>query len=241
MEHKSKPNQTSAARRRLLKSAAVGGGIVAGSRALPDSWAKPIMASVMTPAHAQTSAPFTGIYTAAELEGGPLAMFDAVRNGPQYAILHALIPSAQASLAAGNDFCADQQDSGPITTFNLIIRINNDQTVDIAIDGGFLTDGPGDSSVDIICSGDSTIDVSNNIADASVNIGTEFFGDPDCFIDLTNMVATATEVTGSWSFSVGGPSDNEPVNCFGDFTAPLGGTFPAAESCAGAEITVGPF
>ena len=232
MEHKSKSNQTSAARRRLLKSAAVGGGIVAGSRALPDSWTKPIMASVMTPAHAQTSPdPVTGVFTVTGLEGGLISSLQKVRTGPQYAILNALIPSAQASLDVGNAVCLDQDDGPPFRTFDMIFRVNEDQTVDIAI-GQFPSDGG-----DFHCSGSSTIDGANAIADTSVNIG-QSFDTADCFIDLSNMSATNTELTGSWAFNIGtNDGSEEPVNCFGDFTAPLTGTFPPTViACAGEEV-----
>lgn len=45
-----------ASRRRLLKSVA-GGGTALGLVALPGQWAKPVVASVILPAHAQTSPP----------------------------------------------------------------------------------------------------------------------------------------------------------------------------------------
>ena len=227
MEHKSKPNQTSAARRRLLKSAAVGGGIVAGSRALPDSWTKPVMGSVMTPAHAQTSPdPVTGVFTVTDLPDGPISFFNTRRSGPQYAILNALIPSAQASLDVGNAVCEDQNEGSPFRTFDMIFRVNEDQTVDIAI-GQFSSDGG-----DFHCSGGSTIDGANAIADTSVNIG-QTDGTDDCFIDLSNMSATDTELTGSWAFNIGTNGDDEaPVNCSGDFTAPLTGAFPSTTACA---------
>jgi len=43
-------------RRKLLKSIAAGSGAVVAGKSLPESWTKPIVDSVMLPAHAQTSA-----------------------------------------------------------------------------------------------------------------------------------------------------------------------------------------
>jgi hypothetical protein len=42
-------------RRKLLKSIAAGGGAVIAGKSLPENWTKPVVDSVMLPAHAQTS------------------------------------------------------------------------------------------------------------------------------------------------------------------------------------------
>ena len=44
-------------RRKLLKSIAAGSGAVIAGKSLPDSWSRPVVDSVMLPAHAQTSQP----------------------------------------------------------------------------------------------------------------------------------------------------------------------------------------
>lgn len=44
-----------AARRRILKRLVAGGGIVATGKMMPDGWNKPVVESVILPAHAQTS------------------------------------------------------------------------------------------------------------------------------------------------------------------------------------------
>jgi hypothetical protein len=50
------------ARRNLLKGIAAGSGAVITGKSLPESWSRPVIDSVMLPAHAQTSGPdsFTG-------------------------------------------------------------------------------------------------------------------------------------------------------------------------------------
>ncbi len=47
--------ETNEARRKLLKAANVAGGIIATGIALPEIWVKPVVESVLLPAHAQTS------------------------------------------------------------------------------------------------------------------------------------------------------------------------------------------
>jgi hypothetical protein len=47
-------------RRKLLKSIAAGGGAIVAGKSLPESWSRPIVDSVMLPAHAQTSGGFAG-------------------------------------------------------------------------------------------------------------------------------------------------------------------------------------
>ena len=47
--------KSSESRRKLLKSVAAGSGAIVAGKSLPESWSKPIVDSVMLPAHAQTS------------------------------------------------------------------------------------------------------------------------------------------------------------------------------------------
>ena len=42
-------------RRKLLKSIAAGSGAIVAGKSLPESWSRPVVDSVMIPAHAQTS------------------------------------------------------------------------------------------------------------------------------------------------------------------------------------------
>ena len=48
-------SKSNAARRRILKTLLAGGGVIAGAKALPEKWAKPVVESVVLPAHAQGS------------------------------------------------------------------------------------------------------------------------------------------------------------------------------------------
>ena len=54
-------NKIAENRRKLLKSVAAGGGAIIAGKAIPESWVKPAVDSVVLPAHAQTSrGPFSG-------------------------------------------------------------------------------------------------------------------------------------------------------------------------------------
>ena len=48
-------NKSSESRRKLLKSIATGGGAIVAGKSLPESWSRPVVDSVMLPAHAQAS------------------------------------------------------------------------------------------------------------------------------------------------------------------------------------------
>jgi len=53
-------NKASSARRKLLKSLAAGGGVWTTSKVLPDRWHKPVVDSIILPAHAGGSKPMMG-------------------------------------------------------------------------------------------------------------------------------------------------------------------------------------
>lgn len=56
---------TNSSRRKLLKSIAAGTGAVVAGKSLPEKWTRPVVDSVMLPAHAETSSPvcvIAGLY-----------------------------------------------------------------------------------------------------------------------------------------------------------------------------------
>lgn len=54
-EKQNNPQQRHPSRRKLLKAMGLGGAAVGGSKLLPDPWTRPLVKSVVLPAHAQTS------------------------------------------------------------------------------------------------------------------------------------------------------------------------------------------
>ena len=48
-------NKSNNGRRKLLKSIAVGSGVVVGGKSLPESWSKPVIKSLVLPVHATTT------------------------------------------------------------------------------------------------------------------------------------------------------------------------------------------
>jgi hypothetical protein len=77
-------------RRKLLKSIAAGGGAVVAGKSLPESWSRPVVDSVMLPAHAVTSA---YSYTRRETENVNVGRFMKTESN---SLLAGLIPDAHA-------------------------------------------------------------------------------------------------------------------------------------------------
>jgi hypothetical protein len=75
-------NMSDKSRRKLLKSIAAGGGAVMAGKSLPESWARPIVDSVVLPAHAQTSgiATYAGSNTVSRAMNGPSSVFAKISD-----------------------------------------------------------------------------------------------------------------------------------------------------------------
>lgn len=215
--HDQKPDSNrESARRRLLKATLVGGGAAAAMKTMPDQWARPVIDSVVLPAHGETSPgeQVTGVFTATNVGDFVVNMQPdtAPSRGIQYALLEALSPRANADHIVGG-ICGDDDNAAPA---EVVIRINEDGTVDIAVS----TD-----AVVSACGATTTINADNTINDVSVQL------DGDEFLDLSNMVASAAEINGSWAASIASDG-GDVVGCNGSFTAPLGGSFPSTVDCS---------
>jgi hypothetical protein len=82
------------ARRKLLKGMAAGGGAVIAGKSLPDNWGRPVVDSVMLPAHAQTSLlNSTGPGTVVNVTPGALE-----RDSMLAGVAGSLLPEANAGL-----------------------------------------------------------------------------------------------------------------------------------------------
>ena len=131
--------KSSESRRKLLKSIAAGSGAIVAGKSLPESWSRPIVDSVMLPAHAQTSpvtppAPLT-------CSSDPLTV---VSNEPTGGIDR----DAIAILFDGQTTCALQAGDGPadIGSPNIVFMADTDRDEDTwdpyTISGGNWTVTP---------------------------------------------------------------------------------------------------
>ena len=62
--------KSSESRRKLLKSITAGSGAIVAGKSLPESWSRPVVDSVMLPAHAQTSTTYIIVSCTAESQNG---------------------------------------------------------------------------------------------------------------------------------------------------------------------------
>jgi len=205
-------------RRTLLKSTIASGAIIGGS-ALSTGWHKPVINSVLLPAHATTSMP-QGDFIAADVM--PITLLNDQINSVQYALLNTLISPANADhiIRGTCDTDGDADDANGLISIHFRITGTD---VEIA-----LSVGDSDEITLTNCSGGtSTLSATNMIADVpniDITNGTN--------ISLTNMQATATQVTGTWTAT--GNGEDGLVTCDNTFAANLGGTFPDNVECISA-------
>jgi hypothetical protein len=80
-------------RRKLLKSIAAGSGAIVAGKSLPESWSRPVVDSVLLPAHAQTSAT---IFSGFGILGGSAPFALTENNTLTASITDSLLPEAMA-------------------------------------------------------------------------------------------------------------------------------------------------
>lgn len=85
-----KDKNSSESRRKLLKSIALGSGAVVAGKSLPESWSRPVVDSVMLPAHAQTSGL---IYGGTAL----MAALDSDDQSLMAQVMDSLVPEVEAA------------------------------------------------------------------------------------------------------------------------------------------------
>lgn len=134
-------------RRKLLKSIAAGSGAVIAGKSLPESWSKPVVDSVMLPAHAQTSpSPCTpclaaatycvgggngSIEVAVAVDGTVTVTYSAFSSGPQ---------SDNVDPCAGGAFSVSDTSGNNTVTISGTIPCGNAASIDIVeTDGGGST------------------------------------------------------------------------------------------------------
>ena len=218
MTNKSQIDNALTTRRKIIKST-VGGAAVAV--ALPTQWSKPILSTVLTPAHAQTSTSpviVTGVYASI----APIALNwnDPKEANSQYALLDLLIAPAKAQSYIPEVCVGTGDETDDAGNSTLYIRVNSDQTVDFAIDSL----GSGDTGAREPCNLLGSVSVNEDgISIPSVVLS--FREDEN--VQLTNMTLTGeNEISGMYAVTGDGV-----VACSGSFTVIIGAVFPASIDC----------
>ena len=97
-------------RRKLLKSIALGGGAIAVGKTLPQSWTRPVVESVMLPAHAQASVPSVLSFSGQVFDSNSLTdNTDANDKSLLAKVMDSVVPEAKAdhNLAHTADLCIE--------------------------------------------------------------------------------------------------------------------------------------
>ena len=88
--------KSSDSRRKLLKSIAAGTGAVVAGKNLPESWSRPVVDSVMLPAHAQTSPGATSTYSGSIDIPETIGALDPSQDTLLASIMNFVVPTASA-------------------------------------------------------------------------------------------------------------------------------------------------
>lgn len=210
---------TNQSRRTLLKSIAAGGGAVVAGKTLPDTWKKPVIDSVMLPAHAQTSGEdFSGLYSTQNAflrpvnrtgSGSPVR----VAKGLGERLVGWLVPAAHAGHVL-DAICFNE--------YNLVFEIppgGGTRTVQICVD----TSQSRTSATTSI--------TGNNLSNVTIPLLENVEGDcefSDEELVLTNMTVDSNGVSGSLE----AVEDGVDSACNESFLAePTGGSFSCSEAC----------
>lgn len=168
--------KTTAARRRILRTLLASGGMIAGTRALPEQWAKPVVESVILPAHAQGSVTLTPtptplIFTTRQMGGpGPAKPAATSQQSTAAGLLNMIIPPAEAEI--GMEACA-------VSTFDLDFTVANPASGPVTI-----------------CFAAA---INNEVSDFQTTLASTNSG--NAIADFDHMPTQATLCVGLWNFS----------------------------------------
>lgn len=208
---------TNKSRRTLLKSIAAGGGAVVAGKTLPDTWKKPVIDSVMLPAHAQTSdEDFSGLYSTqgsiARADGTGRESPGQLAKGLGRRLLDWVVPAAHADHVL-QEICDED--------YNLVFEIppgSGTRTVQICVD-----------TTESRTSGSTSI-TGNSLSNVTIPL-LEFtdtceFSDEE--LVLTNMTVGPNGVSGNLQ----AVEDGNEIACNRSFLAePTAGSFSCSETC----------
>ncbi len=222
-------------RRKALKSIIAASGVVAGSQVLSSEWTRPLVESVVLPAHAQTSLAATGTFTT----GAVGAKLDSVQ--PWYArtnLLDSLISPAHAvshysdgvrdSVCGGNNGSVAGADGG---VYQIMLDIEG-SNVDVCISSlGNSTGNPQ------MCTQQTTTTIDGqNIADVDLLMDNSVDAAVDVeVVQLRNITVNdaSNSITGTLDI-VNGPSNSSTRICGGSFTCNQTATaYSCSTGCTG--------
>lgn len=175
-----KNKNTNASRRILLKSIAAGSGAVIAGKNLPEKWAKPVVDSVMLPAHAETSVTYN--YFGQDVSAA------SIESGKTFAelVTDSLVEDAHAQ---GGNPIIEMSVSITATAATVLFTPSRDPVPSWALfqsllptDGstGTITLGPGGD-----CGGDPWPDPGGVNGPQGVRIVGYTLGDPNVTVEIT--------------------------------------------------------
>ena len=147
-------------RRKLLKSLAAGSGAIIAGKSLPESWSKPIVKSVVLPAHAETSP------AVAEC---PSVCADLTINGFTLTCGDTAIPLEYLLYSLVDDACGCAELRGPVISSSNPSVASNQILIDRQLDAG-----SGVVSIGVLTPGGSRIAIDStcpNVSSLSRNTG----------------------------------------------------------------------
>jgi len=200
-----KDNKSDKSRRKLLKSIAAGSGAIVAGKSLPDSWSRPVVDSVMLPAHAQTSyGPYAGAATTPGSALEPESIFAKAADS--------LIPQADASVYPTIEpyACVEPNADLDKATVKLFVRAIQYTFNDVPVGGSNC-----DPTQTILC----VVDAGELLRDFGLIKDAHAVGPPEticCFVDTVTGVGAGRvefEFHDNVHFNVGPNSCNPPDMC----------------------------
>jgi len=201
--------KSSESRRKLLKSIAAGSGAIVAGKSLPESWSRPVVDSVMLPAHAQTSPPAPSNGPFAGNASDPITSLESDSIFAQ--ATDTLVPQAQALIALENPYvCVTPNAAKDGATVKLYV----DEPTTVLYE---FTDVPlGGSKCDYTFTDFCDVDAGNLLQDLGLIKDAQANGCAGCcFLDsITGAGAGRIEICGiTIGFDVGEASCSPTIIC----------------------------
>jgi surface protein len=211
-------------RRKLLKSIALGGGAIAVGKTLPESWTKPVIDSVMLPAHGETSTTTslacTAPGTAITDDNFSAAITDWFDNGStsEYGDITQWctgdVTTMRTAFTGNNSFDEDISgwDTSSVTDMSYMFTFNPNFNQDIS---GWITSSVTDMSYMFTYATDFNQDISEWDTSSVTNMYSMFNGAISFNQDLSGWCVSGVGVTERYAFDAGATSWTDPRPVWG--------------------------